>query len=697
MGIASWPRWAGRLGLRRTVLWLPGAALAALLATGAPANPEPGGPPAGLHELEPLDLALLERAGASLRTAIEAIHAGETERAERLLRAIADRHPVVADHADLVRLRLYVLTGRQDEVIALAVGWPHADSPLRPVVQEVLGQALADAGDEEGARIAWELALSGTQDDDRRAALRFELARSHLRSGQPELAGSQLLRIWSRHPRAPVAEEAERELVVLEQQLGQILRTADRYRRRGDAFYRARRNEQALEAYELALEIGELEGAALARAQRNRADTLFRLRRYTQAAQAYAALEPDAESRIAHARSVARTGDVPAAAEELERIAQEVRGVQSSRATLLAALLWEGEGKEERSRRLFASLANSPTQTSYSGVAQWRLGWEAYRNGRYEEALELFEKLEQAGGDPLGSLRARYWGARAAERAGREGAADAFGAIAREFPLSYYGWRSAPRAAQGPSVAPRLELARGTAALSPRELARPRILLEAGLQDEAREELQGLMARARGLDDRLALAQLYSDTGDFHRPQRLVVDAYQETLARGPGPGPVEMWWHAWPLPYRDAVRGAITGRNDLEPALVYAVMREESGYRPEVISVSGARGLLQLMPETAQRVALREALRGFDAEVLFLPALNIRLGAAYLDELLRRFSGHASAAIGSYNAGPHRVVNWLDGPALEDDEWVEAIPYDQTRAYVKRVLRSVHAYRVLY
>jgi soluble lytic murein transglycosylase len=76
---------------------------------------------------------------------------------------------------------------------------------------------------------------------------------------------------------------------------------------------------------------------------------------------------------------------------------------------------------------------------------------------------------------------------------------------------------------------------------------------------------------------------------------------------------------------------------------------------------------------------------------------VNIHLGSAYLGELLMRFSGRESAAIGSYNAGPHRVVEWLEGNALEDDEWVEAIPYDQTRGYVKRVMRSMHVYRVLY
>jgi soluble lytic murein transglycosylase len=203
--------------------------------------------------------------------------------------------------------------------------------------------------------------------------------------------------------------------------------------------------------------------------------------------------------------------------------------------------------------------------------------------------------------------------------------------------------------------------------------------------------------RARGLDDRLALAALYADAGEYHRPQRLMVDAYQESLARGPAPGPVELWWHAWPVPFREAVKSAMQGRSGLEPELVYAIMREESGYRPEVLSVSGAVGLLQLMPDTARRVAAREALAQFSVDDLVLPAVNIRLGAAYLDELLLRFSGNATAAIGSYNAGPHRVVKWLAGAPLEDDEWVETIPFQETRGYVKRVLRSMHAYRVLY
>ena len=125
--------------------------------------------------------------------------------------------------------------------------------------------------------------------------------------------------------------------------------------------------------------------------------------------------------------------------------------------------------------------------------------------------------------------------------------------------------------------------------------------------------------------------------------------------------------------------------------------MREESGYRPGVVSVSGARGLLQLMPATAERVARESRIGEFSADDLFEPRVNIRLGSDYLAGLLRRFEGRASAAIGSYNAGPHVVARWIEARPGEDDVWVEEIPYDQTRGYVKRVLRSVQAYRVLY
>jgi soluble lytic murein transglycosylase len=176
-----------------------------------------------------------------------------------------------------------------------------------------------------------------------------------------------------------------------------------------------------------------------------------------------------------------------------------------------------------------------------------------------------------------------------------------------------------------------------------------------------------------------------------------MVEGYNARLARLPAPEDLEVWWHAWPTPFIDVFREVAESGIRVEPGLVYAVMREESGYRPEVVSISGARGLLQIMPETGKQLALRESLEAFSPDDLFIPSVNIRLGSAYLEQLLTRFDGRKSAAIASYNAGPSAVERWLAADPLEDDEWVEAIPYDQTREYVKRVLRSLHVYRALY
>jgi soluble lytic murein transglycosylase len=229
-------------------------------------------------------------------------------------------------------------------------------------------------------------------------------------------------------------------------------------------------------------------------------------------------------------------------------------------------------------------------------------------------------------------------------------------------------------------------------------LTRARILLEAGLDDRALEELQAASRSVDGLSDRLELAQLLSSAGSYRAAQRLVVDPYQETLARGPTATLEQLWWHAWPAAYLDLVEQATREPGSVAPALVLSIMREESGFLPRVVSPVGARGLLQIMETTGERLARDVGHENFSADDLFEPMTNIRLGSHYLAELSRRFDGRLSAAIASYNAGPVAVSGWLEERPNDDDaEWVEAIPYDQTRSYVKRVLRSLQAYTLLY
>jgi soluble lytic murein transglycosylase len=638
-----------------------------------------------------------------LRQAVAALERGDSLRAEALLVMVAERYPIVADYADLMRLRLLVASKRHDDAVTMGVRWSGRDSPLRPDLFDTLARAHAALGNHETARAAWATAIADTGDPERLASFHVRVGASLALSGEFESAADSYLKVWTSYPLSEEAPGVEAQLDALEARVARPLRTGDRWRHRGDALYRLRRNEQALVAYDRALASGDLSPAERRRAERQRAQTLFRLRRYTEAAKAFAVLPTDDETAIWQARSLARSGHPKNAARMLERIGRDSRTKEAPRAYFLAALLWDGEGETARARTLFAKVAKQRKRRSYAVASLWRLGWADYRAGRFESAIGYFERLQAQESDPIAGLRARYWGARAAMAAGRISAE--FAAIAREFPLSYYGWRSRARvgaadvdlAAADPAAGTRVDIGAGSSNLSPSDIERPRILLQAGLEVAALEELDRLFVRARGRDDRLALAQLYADAGDFNRPQRLMVDAYAESLARGPAPHQLELWWHAWPVAFSADVDAATKGGSDPDTALVYAVMREESGYRPDVVSSSGARGLLQLMPETAERVARGAGMSKPSADDLFLPHLNIRLGSLYLSELLRRFEGRRSAAIGGYNAGPRTVGRWLEAAAGEDDEWVEDISYDQTRAYVKRVMRSIHAYRVLY
>ncbi|HEY5657401.1 MAG TPA: hypothetical protein VIY27_06395, partial [Myxococcota bacterium] len=270
----------------------------------------------GAGAIAPLE-QLLARPGPALRAAVSALERGESQLADALLSAFGERYPWIADHADLLRLQLRVESGRYAEAVDLGKHWSHSSSPVASDFYALLGRAYAALGDEAGARAAWEYAALETRDRDRQAALRLAIAESVERSGEREQAAEALLLLWTRYPGSPEAEQAEEGLARLETQIGQSLRGASAHRRRADALYHERHNEEALAAYDRALALG-LEGQEFEDAQNGRAETLFRLRRYTEATRAFAALPPTDDRRIQQARAVARAGDVARGARQLE-------------------------------------------------------------------------------------------------------------------------------------------------------------------------------------------------------------------------------------------------------------------------------------------------------------------------------------------------------------------------------------------
>jgi soluble lytic murein transglycosylase len=152
-----------------------------------------------------------------------------------------------------------------------------------------------------------------------------------------------------------------------------------------------------------------------------------------------------------------------------------------------------------------------------------------------------------------------------------------------------------------------------------------------------------------------------------------------------------------YPLGYFPLVRQQ-AAQQGLDPYLVTALIREESSFAPGAVSRAGARGLMQLMPDTAQQVARRYKVRLASAPPLESPEVNIQLGTMHLAELLRDNRGTHSLAIAAYNAGQPQVQQWIQrfGYATEE-EFTEDIPYNETRNYVKRVLGSYERYTSLY
>jgi soluble lytic murein transglycosylase len=643
-------------------------------------------------------------AGPALRAALAEL-ASDAERGRTALAEVERAYPIVADHAAQQRIASFAAAAEHARVRELAAlfGAAHASSPLRGRVAALDADAAVALSDEAGARASYALARSAAEGREERARLALAIARSLERSAAHADAASAFVAIWRDDAPTGAAREA---FAALEAQAPSattgsgVIRDSDwalRGRQLFDAFW----NEDALRACDRALAGGALEPARRSELAALRAELLFRDRRYAEAERAFAALPDSRENRFWRARSLARSGRSDEAKRAFEQLG-EVRDDWGARALFLAGTLYEDDDVAKASERYRQALALA-TRAELRVEARWRLAWRAYLEQRFSDAARDLEALAREPSDPIEALRARYWQARALARAGDAAGASQLSALAREWSFTYYGQQSAARAPAGAGIAAEDATAAVSAepertnALGPGALLRARALLEAGLADDAGAEARALAPKARTQADRLELAAFLQDAGEYDAAQRVILDAYSVPLAAGPQGGEHDLWWAAYPQAFSAEVETA-AAKAGIPAQLLYAVMREESGFRPDVLSVVGARGLVQIMPETGRQIARGLGAASYSPDELFVPERNLELGAAYLASLLARFEGRVSAAVASYNAGPEAVERWLtQNGALDDDEWIETIPYDQTRAYAKRVLRSFTIYQALY
>jgi soluble lytic murein transglycosylase len=196
----------------------------------------------------------------------------------------------------------------------------------------------------------------------------------------------------------------------------------------------------------------------------------------------------------------------------------------------------------------------------------------------------------------------------------------------------------------------------------------------------------------------MEISRLYREAEEYYRSNLLVRKKFTlKPLSGQPSDKERALYRLAYPVGNPSLVDRYAQARN-LDPALLCALILEESRFQVQAVSPAGARGLIQVMPQTGKRIARELKIRRFSGEQLFDPAVNIRLGSWYFARMLEEFGGKVHLALAAYNAGPHMVRKWLaNGRSPGDDEFVENIPYPETRNYVIRVMGSAQVYRFLY
>jgi len=339
----------------------------------------------------------------------------------------------------------------------------------------------------------------------------------------------------------------------------------------------------------------------------------------------------------------------------------------------------------------------------YAERAAWKYGWRSYKTGEYPEAIRVFESA--ASTFPRSNYRPSYiyWAARAHTKNGDPSTSSTrMRLVHADYGNSYYG-RLAEGHLRRAGQLPARDTVRNAAApipavapVLPTETTIRR-LLASGLFDDALNELrhaQRVWGSSPAIDATIAWA--YNQKGELRRAITLMRRAYPQFLTADGQRLPADILQVIYPLEYWGTIRRESAARG-LDPYLIAALIGQESTFDPEIKSVANAWGLMQIVPATGRRLAQNLGVGKFSTERLTDPELNVRLGTYYFYRLVQQFGG-THFALASYNAGENRVVRWkAERPGLDDDEFIDDIPFPETQNYVKRILGTAEDYRMLY
>jgi soluble lytic murein transglycosylase len=565
--------------------------------------------------------------------------------------------------------------------------------------------AYQKAGMAAEARSAADKAIAAGRGDAgevQARALRAELARAE---GQNALAIEDLRFIVVR---APASDEAKAAMTALETLDPAHPLTGRERMLRAERFVEAAKTDEALaelDRAEKSPNAADADDVAWARAF-----ALYKSRgRYEKAAAAFTRLgqkpgKRQPEALYYAARALSRADHDEEAASGYRAVAKRFpTSPWADESSYLAARLSFLHAAWGEAAAAYAAYLRKFPSGKQHDAASYERALALLAGGQYAAAKSELHALAQATTSSGEAARLRELEGLAASKAGdKDGAAALWTDVVRAQPLSWAAMAARARLAKlGVELPPALEPSESLPSepmvvnLPPIALLYHRLGLDGDAESYLRAHERDAVADLKGRDKE-ALCAMYGELGRAARLYRVGVEAVPAALlARAPSAASEWGWRCVYPRPYLERVRD-IEARESLPKGLIYAVMRQESAFDPDAISGARAVGLLQLMPETARRLASEVGTR-FDERLLRTPATNLDLGGRYLAKMLRSFDGAVPMAAAAYNAGPRAVRRWLDRmKSLDTDLWVAMIPFEETRTYVSKVMSNLARYAYL-
>lgn len=643
------------------------------------------------------------------------VEAGRYADALKALEGIgSSRLAKIQDH--IAYIAVNALYGAGSDLAALDAVAPVLQSkPKSPLVSRtVLAAAKAGLRSGQAARVLQ--LLRGSYAELQQPQADALLAEGLEKSGDAVAAANYYQRIWQNYPQSKESADAEAAMSRLSAQLGSsypppmpaaILQRASRL----------------IASNQLTAAKRDLESALPSFTGASRDVASVRLAICGQSAEALKSLtvsDPEANAeRLAAIVSLAAKGNRED--EMMDAVGQLQKYHQASpyrlEALLSAGYFYFLRAQTEQYYEVYQQCSMGFPRDPKAALCHWRAALSEHLRGR-PKAAEMFQHHIRFFPADEHTPAALYYLGRLAEAAKDPGAARVYYAeIESYYPNFYYTMLAREQLRTVGTAAPslaarqflqsiswpdrkRIEDFTPTAATNLR-LERARLLQAAALDFQSDQELRfGGRNDAQGHILAIELAANATRRGSPDQAMRWIKALAPQYLMMPLESAPREFWRYAYPLPWRKQIED-YARQNEVDPFLLAGLIRQESEFDPKVVSYANAHGLSQIMPPTGRELARRLRIPGYSNSLLFNPEINIRMGAFHLRNMFNYFNQKAEHTIASYNAGMGRVGGWLKTtPASsfrEPAEWVETIPFDQTRGYVQSVLRNADFYRRLY